>query len=109
MGECIAVSSNPDSSVSVPCSQPHRYEVFEEAEWVLSDNYPSFVDRNAGTAVCDQAFSDFVGASYWSSSYDMSEVFPTETSWETGNRRVLCVIHATDMSNLVGSARGTGL
>ncbi|SMH28397.1 Septum formation [Rathayibacter oskolensis] len=78
---------------TVPCTEPHSYEVFQNVTMAEADAYPG-EDATVAQAEtdCTAAFEGFVGLSYEESQYDFSYYYPTEQSWGGGDRVINCLI-----------------
>ncbi|WP_440709469.1 septum formation family protein [Herbiconiux sp. YIM B11900] len=94
----------------VDCAEPHYYEVYDET--TLPDTADSAYPGDdkmqvAADAACYDGFADFVGIEYEESFLDYWYLSPTESSWESGDRSVLCSVfdpeHVTT-GTLEGSA-----
>ena len=59
---------------------------------------------------CYEAFEGYMGVSYEESWYGFDGLLPTEQSWATGDREVVCFVEPYDANTSVseGSARGQG-
>ena len=91
----------------VPCEVPHDNEIyysFDLAEGTLPGTDALF-EISAGQ--CLPAFDAFVGIAFELSEMDVFPLTPTPAQWEDGHRTVHCVLFNLDLSELVGSARGT--
>ena len=78
---------------TVPCSDAHSYEVFQNITMAEADEYPGETDTVAqADSDCQAAFEGFVGLSYEESQYDFSYYYPTEESWGSGDRVINCLI-----------------
>ena len=107
IGDCF---DDPDSEIVsaldvVDCSEAHDNEVY--AEVFMSDSvFPG--DAGVGEFAfdaCFDAFEPYVGQSYADSPLDYLYLGPTEESWDSGDRAVLCVLYSADLSKLTGSMR----
>lgn len=87
--EAVEVTSVP----TVPCADPHDYEVFTNVVVPEADSYPGedVVTAQAETD-CAAAFPGFVGLDYESSIYGYSYYYPTSGSWSEGDRTINCLI-----------------
>ncbi|MEL7207270.1 MAG: hypothetical protein AAGK32_03400, partial [Actinomycetota bacterium] len=55
-------------------------------------------------------FEEFVGTDYQSSIYIVEGLAPSESSWDNGDRTIICfILGTTDGSPLEGSAEGTAV
>jgi hypothetical protein len=92
------------------CDDPHINEVFGLV--LLSDPlgapYPADRDiEDASVELCDAAFEKYVGSRISNSNYGYLYYTPTESTWEDGDRLVMCVID-DDGDPITGSTKGTG-
>lgn len=90
VGECYEPAGQSVVLV-VDCADAHSYEVF--ASLLLEgDSYPADSLAQTATDRCDTAFSAFVGLEYDSSELTLRYIAPSESTWEQGDREVLCII-----------------
>ena len=95
--ESLASDGATDGEVTsvptLPCTEPHDFEVFANVIIPDADAYPgeSAVTEKAD-AECAAAFPDFVGIDYDSSIYGYSYYYPTDGSWADGDRTINCLI-----------------
>ena len=54
---------------------------------------------------CLAAFTPYTGLDYRASHFDIANARPDETTWNSGERHVICALHDADFGELVGSAR----
>ena len=92
----------------VDCSDLHDNEVYAVFE-VNDASYPgqSALDATADEG-CFVRFEPYVGRDYYESSLDFIYMTPTSDSWDEGDREVVCVLYAMDLSKLTGSMRSSG-
>uniref|UniRef100_UPI0025BBDB5E septum formation family protein n=1 Tax=Herbiconiux sp. TaxID=1871186 RepID=UPI0025BBDB5E len=114
IGDCFQEVGEGDDPLFevdvVDCAEPHYYEVFDEA--TLPDTADSAYPGDdkmqvAADAACYDGFADFVGIEYEESFLDYWYLSPTESSWESGDRSVLCSVFDPDhvtTGTLEGSA-----
>ena len=111
VGDCLIDSSATTVSdvPTVDCGAPHDLEVFYEFDLTGSGDYPgSGSVQQTAEAGCEPSFETFVGLAYDASSLDFTEYVPTETSWNSGDRTVTCVLgdpNGTSTGTLKGAAR----
>jgi hypothetical protein len=116
VGDCFQQPADPpddevvefDEVEVVRCDLGHDNEAFHA--FVLEDEgLPDAreIDRRIDER-CIPAFEAFVGTSYMSSELDLFGLWPTEDTWADGDREVMCVLYAMDLSKLEGSAEGSG-
>jgi hypothetical protein len=95
----------------VGCEQPHDGEVFARVhlEGPPGESYPgdTLVERRSWDA-CLPEFAPYVGASYSASRWEIGYVFPSDETWQTGDRLVVCFLFDPSLAQIEGSRRGTG-
>jgi hypothetical protein len=115
-GTCVATLPFGDvieDVATVPCSEPHQYELFANAQ-LAGGEYPG--DEVFGQAfdACGTRFFDYVGETYATSEWYVDVIAPTEEGWnKAGDREVNCLLYrwdeaAEDVSFVTGSAQGSG-
>lgn len=102
VGDCLndqSLAESTDESVevtsvpTVPCADPHDYEVFANLAVPEADAYPGEDTVIAqAESDCAAAFPGFVGIDYDSSIYGYSYYYPTSGSWAGGDRTINCLI-----------------
>lgn len=112
-GDCFNNSDTNAVQVAsvegVPCTSPHDGEAYG-SHLVVEATYPGATAMiSAAEAGCLDRFDDYVGLDFQSSVYNFSFLYPTEESWKTGDREVVCIITSLDGSKLTGSAKGTAV
>lgn len=109
VGDCLNDADVTGEVSAVPivdCSEPHDSEAFY-AEDLADGDFPGSDEINAqADAMCNQPFIDFVGKSYEESAYDYTWYSPTEQSWGSGDREILCVAYADSLEKMTGSIEG---
>ena len=92
----------------VDCNGPHQHEVFA-VEVDLSRPGTRYPGDAALAAFADDrclaAFTPYTGLDYRASHFDIANARPDETTWNSGERHVICALHDADFGELVGSAR----
>lgn len=95
VGDCINTSGGDEiSSIPVvPCDEPHDQEIFDRFD-VEGDTFPGdSAIEDERIAYCEgDAFTSFVGIAWADSIYATSGLTPTQSSWDQGDREVLCTI-----------------
>lgn len=81
------------SATLLPCNQPHDLEIFDSYD-VTDAEYPG-IDAMAEAAQteCANRFEEFVGVAYEDSQYTVHTLTPSQESWDTGDREVLCSVY----------------
>ena len=110
VGACFDDSDDEQVS-SVPevdCSEPHDNEVFAVFDYTDSETFPGSTAMNdAAQDLCIAQFESYVGLSYEESSFGVFPITPTEGSWDSGDREIICALYNPDLSKLTGSMKGT--
>ena len=100
VGDCIDEDFASGEMLEVPlvdCEAEHSAEAYH-SERLPGDDYPGTeaVKRKA-VEVCIDRFESFAGIDYDASQHlDLAWYYPTEGSWSTGDREVLCLIMQVD-------------
>ena len=113
-GDCLNDASESGDVSTVPvvdCADPHDSEVYAV---ILMDDaeYPG--DEAVATqaeADCRADFATFIGVPAAQSRYMFNALYPTEDSWNGGDREILCrVALVTDgkIQKVTGSLKGAG-
>lgn len=112
VGDCF---DDPDSFgevSSVPvrdCSEPHDNEVYATFDVTASDFPGESAVQEMADEGCVDRFQAYVGVDFFSSSLLISTLVPTDQSWDTGDREILCFLFNQDFSKLNGSVKGLGI
>ena len=118
VGDCLANQddlgngSQVTDVPTVPCSQPHAYEVFYEYTVQDAATYPgdSVVSKDAEAQCSGQAFTEFIGHDWNNTALGVTWLYPTEGSWKNGDRLVSCMVYeeGADTGNpTTGSLKGS--
>lgn len=110
-GDCFGPAGDQVETVTVvDCEQPHIYEVFSLFDYEGDgDEYPGEETiQTAADEGCDTDFEEFVGIDYQSSRWYITSVTPSEQTWADGDREIVCTLNLEDLSEVTGSAEGTG-
>ncbi len=94
-GDCMDDYGDEEEVETVPiveCSKPHDFEIYASQK-IDGDDFPGddAVTAEAETA-CLDAFEGFVGVTFEESIYYYSYLSPSEESWASGDREILCTI-----------------
>ncbi|MEY9210941.1 septum formation family protein [Thermobifida halotolerans] len=112
VGDCFPPDNSGAEEVTtvevVPCSEPHDSEAYA-AGYMPDGPYPGDYEiQTFADDFCMTEFDSFVGLPYEESVLDFSYFSPTESSWEQGDREILCTIFDPDgevTGTLAGAAR----
>lgn len=92
----------------VDCAEPHDNEVYHVESYPGTGDFPGDeVIRDAAVDACLAAFEGFVGVPYEVSRYDIFALWPSEDSWESTDRDIVCAVYDVDGEKLTGSVRDT--
>lgn len=111
VGDCLDDQSGDvvQEVPTVPCSEPHAYEVYAEIVVTDADEYPGTeAIETEADAGCYDAFGPFVGFAYEDSELDFNYYYPTAESWAEGDRIVSCLILEVSGADVTGSLAGAG-
>lgn len=115
VGDCFnspaltpGVTTEVQDVAALPCDEPHENEVYDAFDMTES-TYPGVEATNTiANEGCLERFEAFVGLAYEQSIYGILTLTPTEQSWETGDREVLCILaDAVNGELITGSVKGT--
>lgn len=92
----------------VECVEPHDAEVYAVFDTPDADTYPGPEPLVAlAEDRCAVAFETFVGVPYGEADLTVGLAYPSEGTWEAGDRVILCTVRAAS-GQLTGSAEGSG-
>lgn len=114
VGECLVLADlagetgegqgQVEQIPTVDCGEPH------DAEVLLAYDLPEgpFPGQEAIDGVveaqCLPQFQTYVGVAYEESTgFEILTVYPTQDSWEAGDREILCIVHTADGSTVTGT------
>lgn len=107
VGDCMTeeglTADLVEEAKAVPCEQPHFYEAYHSEKLGYSE-LPSDIDVIADE-ICYVNFESYVGLPIEETYLSYTSLFPTQGSWDGGDREVTCLLHSDDDSLLTGSAR----
>lgn len=90
----------------VDCNDPHDREIFESLQFPEGDGsfpgdegFDEFSEEG-----CLAAFDPYVGLAYAESVFVVSTLEPTQDSWDSGDREILCILYEPD-AKTTGSAQ----
>lgn len=111
-GDCIDDRFEGDAETAdltvtvVPCDEPHPSELYHTEQ--LDDGpYPGESEIFArAEESCDEAFEPWVGVPYVESELEGFYYYPTEESWDYGDRAISCIVIAP--GDVTGTLEGSG-
>ena len=111
VGDCFDLK-DPDAEevgdvAAHPCTEAHEYEVFyvgllAEGPYPGQEALTEFVIDN-----CEPAFGAYVGTAYLDSQLDFSWLYPSDESWNDGDRSVQCAAYDPRNNRLTSSLKGS--
>ncbi|WP_104164451.1 septum formation family protein [Cryobacterium sp. N22] len=110
VGDCFndQDADEVESVTAIPCADAHDYEAYFAFD-VTEDG--AFPGDDALTQIaedgCVAEFATFVGKSYEESTLLFNYLSPSEGSWDSGDREILCLVMGEDKTT--GSLAGTGV
>lgn len=109
VGDClndVDVTGQVTTVPVVDCDEPHDSEVFART-LVTGTAFPGDAELEAElTEFCQgEVFTAFVGVPYVESEYYTGGYYPTEASWASGDRELLCTIRE-EGAQTTGSLEG---
>ncbi len=89
-----------EPAATVECTESHRGEVVGIVALADATGFPGVgsVSQQADT-ICIEDFENYLDLAFRSSPLSMTPVFPTDRSWDAGDRAVLCVVTFETMEN----------
>lgn len=99
-----------DSLPMVDCSEPHDNEAYAAFE-VSGDEYPGLLALDdEAFAGCVPLFEDYVGSPYEGTTrLQIMWLAPTSESWDDGDRKIVCVLYDSQIEQMTGSMRDSGV
>tara|TARA_Y100000590_G_C15025735_1_gene753129 strand:- start:85 stop:522 length:438 start_codon:yes stop_codon:yes gene_type:complete len=113
-GDCynaLVASTEYTTEVSdvevVKCDEPHTNEVYAvfdlpDSSWKGAEYFFEQAD-----IVCRPKFEAFVGIEYDLSTLYSDVIYPSEESWNNGDRTVQCSVYEESYMKVTGSAKGS--
>ena len=109
VGDCLQNGDARRVTKTVPvvdCAEPHDSEAYALIE-ITGDEFPgaqAVTDR--AVAECTAEFTTFIGLDYAKSALDFAYYYPTPTSWDLGDREILCLAIDPKAGAVTGSLAG---
>ena len=96
-------------SVGVPCTEPHKYEVFGEK--VVSDleAFSRVAVISEAEEFCLSAFQSYIGIAYKDSLFEFTYLFPSANTWSNGDKEITCLVESGSNQMLNVSVHNSGL
>lgn len=111
VGDCIATGGATRVTATVPvvdCDDAHDGEAY--ALITLDDAVFPGAEAVTDRAVdgCSAEFAGFTGIDYAASKLDFAYYYPTASSWERGDRDIVCMAIDPASATVTGSLEGAG-
>jgi len=109
LGDCVMTNEGTQTLDIVTCDAPHLGEVVGVLEYPAAAGAPYPTNDewyDVFTYDCETAFAEYTGAyplgahDYWYTGFG-----PTESSWATGDRQIICLLFHVENELLTHSAR----
>jgi hypothetical protein len=111
VGDCLNDSDSAEGDVStVPvtdCDKPHDSEIFAAVTMDEGDYPGESETATIADEECFDEFEDFIGAPFDGVVYTYSTLYPTQGSWDVGDREILCSALQLDESGEVVQVEGS--
>ena len=108
VGDCFddpTTGAEVSSVDAVDCAEPHDNEVYALYDYD-GDTYPGESEMSAAADEgCEARFEEYVGIAYLDSALYYTHLTPTQESWDSGDREVVCVLYEPG-EKLTGSMEG---
>lgn len=102
------VEGEVSSVQTVPCSDPHMYEVYAEQTRSETDFPGADAIVTMAEDYCGAEWEGFVGVPYEESALYLTYIYPTEQTWtQLDDRLITCVVYEPDTTH-TGSLRDAG-
>ena len=114
VGQCVddpILAEDSETEVGtlpvVDCSEPHTGEVYYVEELPDGD-YPANA-TTLGETLCPDNFEAYVGTPYLESALFVTQLYPTQETWDNGDRQIVCLVVDENGAATTGSAKDSGL
>ncbi len=94
---------------TVNCDIPHDNEVYALVEMTEASFPGAAAVETQAYESCLERFDSFVGTPYADSRLDFGALFPTEASWDQGDRTIICFVYDVEFLRLTGSMKDSGI
>ena len=109
VGDCLNDATVSEEVTTIPlvdCSEPHDSEIFARTD-LAGDTFPGndSLETELATFCRGDVFTQFIGVAYADSRYDTSGYYPSDESWASGDRELLCTVWDPD-AQVTGTLAG---
>ncbi|GAB3742382.1 septum formation family protein [Nocardiopsis nanhaiensis] len=98
VGDCLhELEFDEDDTVAtvpvVDCSEPHELEVYADGDLDADGDYPGFDEvADMVDEECVDMYEGFVGVPLEESVLAITTLFPSDETWDAGDRDFLCIV-----------------
>lgn len=96
-----------DNVPIVDCEEPHHNEVFATFDITEADFPGDAATQEIAFEGCVDRFDAFVGLPYEDSTLDVTYLYPTQTTWDDGDREIVCAVYRLDGIKVTGTLEGS--
>jgi hypothetical protein len=112
VGQCVELDPNATQVTTLPlvdCDEVHQGEVYFVQD-LPGEEFPGVESAGSqGQELCaGDAFEVYIGTPYLRSTLELYTVYPSEETWDDGDREIACIAIRPDGGDLTGSVRGSG-
>lgn len=93
----------------IACDAPHDHEVYLLFDLDNGDFPGSDPVASAASDGCLAGFDQYVGIEYTESALDVGFLPPSQTTWDSGDREVVCYLFDFSGAPLTAAAKDSGL
>jgi hypothetical protein len=113
VGDCVDISDIDEDAISglptVECSELHEGEVYFIGQ-MNADRARDFpgddeVDGEAAQRCSGDVFTDYIGATYAESEFDVFYIYPQRLQWNKDRGEFICIAYSLDGAVLTASIR----
>ena len=112
VGDCFNSTDSTAEEISdvpmVDCGESHDFEVFYLFDLPDGDYPGEAAAFDAMGDGCLAQFEAYVGQTYELSALGSDGLYPTQGSWDAGDREIACLLYDFAGGTLTGSHKGSG-
>ncbi len=107
VGDCLGDLANTsiENVQLIPCADAHYWEAYATMDLEGSTIPAESEITTKADEFCVNEFETFVGIAADSSMYAWSYLYPSEETWDTGDREITCLV-GLDSGDVKGSLKG---
>ena len=96
-----------DNVPIVDCEEPHDNEVFATFDMTEADYPGDAATQEIAFEGCVDRFDAFVGLAYEDSALGVTYLYPTQQTWDDGDREIVCAVYRLDGVQVTGTLEGS--